>query len=273
MSEQIQRKETVLLTGASQGLGYATLEILLKAGVNVVALQRSESPQLTALAGKYPGVLVISKGDISKDEDNRAAVDVAVQSFGRLDALILNAGQMGPLAPVAALGGPALDGVKELFEVNFFSLVSIVAHALPHLRQREGKEGLASGAPAGRIVLVSSGAATGGVTGWAAYNASKAAMNSLGRTLGNEEKDVVTVSVRPGTPDTDMQAKIRQLGGSVMSASDHERFMGLHARGELLPPHEPGGVLAGLALSAPTSMSGQFVNWNDSEPKGFQLKP
>lgn len=46
-------------------------EILLKAGVNVVALQRSESPQLTALAGKYPGVLVISKGDISKDEDNR----------------------------------------------------------------------------------------------------------------------------------------------------------------------------------------------------------
>lgn len=58
-----------------------------------------------------------------------------------------------------------------------------------------------------------------------------------------------------------------------MSASDHARFMGLHERGELLPPHEPGGVLAGLALSAPEQMSGTFVNWNDEEPKSFQLKP
>lgn len=45
-------------------------------------------------------------------------------------------------------------------------------------------------------------------------SASKAAMNSLGRTLGNEEKEVVTVSVRPGTPNTDMQTKIRELGKS-----------------------------------------------------------
>lgn len=58
-----------------------------------------------------------------------------------------------------------------------------------------------------------------------------------------------------------------------MSASDHARFMGLHERGELLPPHEPGGVLAGLALAAPQSMSGTFVNWNDEEPKSLQLKP
>ncbi|GAA5979456.1 hypothetical protein JCM10908_002931 [Rhodotorula pacifica] len=273
MAESIQKKPVVILTGASQGLGYATLEILLKAGVNVVALQRTESAQLTSLAATYAGVLVISKGDVSKDEDNKAAVEVAMQSFGRLDALILNAGQMGPLAPVSALGGPALDGVRELFDVNFFSLISIVSHALPYLRQREGKEGLTQDQPAGRIVLVSSGAATGGVTGWAAYNASKAAMNSLGRTLGNEEKEVVTVSVRPGTPNTDMQTKIRELGGSVMSKSDHERFLGLHERGELLPPHEPGGVLAGLALSAPQSMSGSFVNWNDEEPKALQLKP
>lgn len=84
-------------------------------------------------------------------------------------ALAVNAGQMGPLAPVSALGGPALDGVKELFDVNFFSLISIVSHALPYLRKREGKEGLEQDQPAGRIVLVSSGAATGGVTGWAAY--------------------------------------------------------------------------------------------------------
>lgn len=48
-------------------------EILLKASVNVVALQRSESAQLTSLADKYPGVLIISKGDVSRDGDNKAS--------------------------------------------------------------------------------------------------------------------------------------------------------------------------------------------------------
>lgn len=48
-------------------------EILLKAGVNVVALQRTESARLTSLADTYPGVLIISKGDVSKDEDNKAS--------------------------------------------------------------------------------------------------------------------------------------------------------------------------------------------------------
>ena len=58
-------------------------------------------------------------------------------------------------------------------------------------------------------------------------------MNSLGRTLGNEEKEVVTVSVRPGTPNTDMQTKIRELGASPSllrveshsSSSHHPKFL------------------------------------------------
>ncbi|GAA6048141.1 hypothetical protein JCM3770_003681 [Rhodotorula araucariae] len=261
----ISPNKTVLLTGGSAGLGLATLEILLNQGCNVVSLQRSETPELAALAGKYAGALVISKGDVAVEGDNKAAVDVALQSFGRLDALILNAGTLHPLGAVSSLSGPRLAELKSLFDVNFFALVAILAYAIPHLRSREGKTGLADGEPAGRVVLVSSGAATGGTTGWAAYNASKAAMNSLGRTLGAEEADIVTVAVRPGTPDTVMQQKIRELGAAHMSPTDHARFTGLQERGELLPPREPGGVLAGLALDAPKELSGQFVNWNDEE--------
>ena len=87
----------------------ARSEVLLNEGCNVVTLQRSETPELTALAGKYQGALIISKGDVSVEDDNKvrrppspsssrslvltrlprqAAVDVALQSFGRLDALI-----------------------------------------------------------------------------------------------------------------------------------------------------------------------------------------
>lgn len=50
------------------------------------------------------------------------------------------------------------------------------------------------------------------MAGWGAYNASKAAMNSLGRTLANEEEDLVVVSVRPGVVGTEMQEKIREIG-------------------------------------------------------------
>lgn len=49
----------------------ACRSILLRAGASVVALSRTETPELTALAGRFPGVLVISKGDVSKDADNK----------------------------------------------------------------------------------------------------------------------------------------------------------------------------------------------------------
>lgn len=47
--------------------------ILLRAGASVVALSRTETPELTALAGRFPGVLVVSKGDVSKDADNKVS--------------------------------------------------------------------------------------------------------------------------------------------------------------------------------------------------------
>lgn len=48
-----------------------------------------------------------------------------------------------------------------------------------------------------------------------------------------------------------------------MKAEDHIKFTGLHTSGNLIPPHKPGGVLAGLALAAEPSLSGTFVSWDD----------
>ncbi|KAL8291727.1 hypothetical protein RQP46_001985 [Phenoliferia psychrophenolica] len=251
----------VILTGASKGIGLATLNILLRASVNVVSVSRTETPELTSLAAKYPGVLVISLGDVSKDEDNKAAVDVAMQSFSRLDGVILNAGTLSPLGTIASMKGK-VDEVEGLFRVNFLSLVSLLSHAIPYLNSKENKPEAKDGVT-GRIVLVSSGAATGGVAGWGAYSASKAAMNSLARTLGNEESSIVTVAVRPGVVDTGMQLAIRETGLQHMKAEDHKKFSGLHESGNLIPPHKPGGILAGLALAAEPTLSGSFVDWND----------
>lgn len=86
-------------------------------------------------------------------------------SFGRLDALILNAGTLGPIAMTHELTG-RIEEVEALFRTNYFSLISILTYALPHLKSRDGK---AEGAIAGRVVMVSSGASTGGIAGWGAY--------------------------------------------------------------------------------------------------------
>lgn len=64
-----------------------TSEILLRANVNVIAMSRSETPEITSLASKYPGALVISQGNVAEDLHNKAAVDLALQSFGRLDSV------------------------------------------------------------------------------------------------------------------------------------------------------------------------------------------
>lgn len=93
--------------------------------------------------------------------------------------VVLNAGTLVPLGTTASFTG-RIEEVKSLFDINYFSLVSMLTYAIPHLKSTEGKTGL-DGKTTGRIVLVSSGAATGGVAGWGAYSASKAAMNSLAR--------------------------------------------------------------------------------------------
>ncbi|KDE05880.1 hypothetical protein MVLG_03823 [Microbotryum lychnidis-dioicae p1A1 Lamole] len=261
---------TIILTGGSKGLGLAALEILLKNGYNVVALQRSETPELVKLADTYSGSLVISKGDVAKDEDNKAAVDVAMQMFSRLDGLILNAGTLSPLGKISSMAGRLAEH-KALFDTNYFSLVSLISHALPFLNERANKDLQEGEEISGRIVMVSSGASTGGVAGWGAYSASKAAMNSLARTLGNEELHISTLAVRPGVVDTEMQASLRATGEQYMSAKDFSKFTGLHERGELVPPEKPGAVLAGLAIKATKELSGSFVSWDAEEMKGYAM--
>jgi hypothetical protein len=56
-----------------------------------------------------------------------------------------------------------------------------------------------------------------------------------------------------------------------MTTKDHSRFTGLHESGNLVPPHKPGGVLAGLALKAAKDLSGSFVSWDAKEMEGYAM--
>lgn len=112
------------------------------------------------------------------------------------------------------------------------------------------------------------------------------------RTLGNEEPSIVTVSVRPGTVSTDMQLAIREtgkffknfsssfahlsvflllVGKSHMLEADYVKFSALHTDGVLLPPHKPGGILAGLALKAEAKLSGSFLSHDEASLEHYRL--
>ena len=95
-------------------------------------------------------------------------------------------------------------------------------------------------------------------------------LNHLALTLSVEEPDVTTISVRPGTVDTEMQREIREVHHERMSEKDRTKFAGLKKDGVLLRPEQPGNVIAKLAVGAGKELSGKFVNWNDESLKAFQ---
>lgn len=180
----------VIVTGASKGLGLTIAQILLTTfNASVIAVSRSLPEELKSLTSL--GKIEFVQGDATKEETSAQAVKFALDKFGKLDALILNAGTIDPIGPIA---DPAntVQQWADTFQINLFSIIHMLQHATPHLRKAEH---------GGKVVMVSSGAATGNTFGWGCYNTSKAALNSLCRTFANEEKSISSFAVRPGMVD------------------------------------------------------------------------
>ena len=130
-----------------------------------------------------------------------------VTAFGRIDLWVNNAGLLGPIGPLAGTG-PDDDTaarsaeIARTIEVNVTGVLNGTAVFAEHVRAREGT---------GTLVNISSGAATNPYEGWAAYCASKAAVDQLTRVVALEEArhGLAAYAVSPGLVDTDMQAAIR----------------------------------------------------------------
>ncbi|KAJ5999362.1 Short-chain dehydrogenase/reductase SDR [Penicillium sp. IBT 35674x] len=249
--------KTIIVTGASRGIGLAIAKYLLTApqSHNVVVVARSLEP-LQKLKEQYNKQVEVVNGDLADFSLAQKAVDIAIETFGQLDGMVLNHGILGQT------GNVAVTDVAEwqaAFNVNFMSLVAFAKAALPALRQSKGK-----------IIFTSSGAAVGKYRGWGIYAATKAAMNNFAQTLGSEEPDVTSVSVRPGMVDTEMQRELREVHGTTLDAEMHSKFTGAHSSGKLVKPEQPGHVMAKLVLDAPKELTGLFLSWNDEELKDFQ---
>lgn len=243
--------KTILVTGASRGLGAAAARLAASMGANVALAARTqewveeEAEKIRAAGGKALAL----RGDVSREDDCRALVQRTLDQFGRIDGLVNNAGAIEPISPVAAA---RLDEWEQNWRVNLLGPVVLVQAALPHLRESQG-----------RVVNITSGAAVNVIPGWAAYSTAKVGLNHLTRILAQEEPGVTTLALRPGLVDTEMQKTIRERGRSQMAERNYNLLFSRYDQGQLLPPEKPGLSVACLALYAPREWSGEVLSWDE----------
>lgn len=214
-----------------------------------MAVARSKEP-LEDLAKKFHGRVAIVVGDVADEEISSRAVDAAVSNFGSIDSVIANAGVLDPVDTVAKA---KVSKWKRLFDINFFSVVGLVAAALPYLEKSHGK-----------VVVVSSGASDKAYNAWGAYGSSKAALNHLVMLVAQENPGISAISVAPGVVATEMQKDIREKFGANMTPESLQRFLDLHSNDQLLPPEVPATVYANLAVRGwPQEINGKYFRVGD----------
>jgi NAD(P)-dependent dehydrogenase (short-subunit alcohol dehydrogenase family) len=192
-------KKLALVTGASRGIGAATAELLAANGWHVILTARSEDglTQVDDRIHKAGGTATIAPFDLA-DSDAIDRLGRAVGArWGRLDALILNAAQLGTLAPV-----PHLD-LKEwdrLLALNLTANMRMIRAFDPWLRQ----------SASAHVVAVTSSVAATPRAYWGGYAVSKAGLENLVRTYGEEVRNISPIRIHvvdPGATRTTMRAR------------------------------------------------------------------
>jgi NAD(P)-dependent dehydrogenase (short-subunit alcohol dehydrogenase family) len=241
----------VIVTGASRGIGAYVARWLGKAGAAVALVARSgdKLKQVALDVKRLGGAPLPMVADVADPGACSGVVEETVGEFGRIDALVNNAGMVDPLAFVAMAD---TESWRYAIEVNLLGPFYMARASILELRNNRG-----------RVVNVSSGAATTPIQAASAYCAAKAGLNHFTRVLAAEEPSVVCVTMRPGVVDTDMQAVIRQVGPAAMPPDQFAYYQGLKDEGKLEPPWVPARSIAWLALHAPLEWSGHFLNYDD----------
>ncbi|MGK9264487.1 SDR family oxidoreductase [Sinorhizobium numidicum] len=193
MTDNIAGK-TIVITGASSGMGAAAARHLAAKGASVV-LGARRADRIDALAAEiadagYKATAVVT--DVTKQEDLRKLVGTAVETYGRIDVLINNAGVM-PLSPLERL---RVDEWDQMIDVNLKGVLYGIAAALPRMKEQKS----------GHIINLSSVAGHKLFGGSAVYSATKFAVRALSEGLRQEMApyNIRTTIISPGAVKTEL---------------------------------------------------------------------
>jgi NAD(P)-dependent dehydrogenase (short-subunit alcohol dehydrogenase family) len=237
--------KVIIVTGASRGIGAAAAAALAKEGAAVMLAARNGS-----LATEVADSIIEAGGrayatacDVSDFSAVEWLVLEAEGRFGRVDALINNAGVIEPIATIAE-SDPAIWARN--IEINLIGAYNPIRAVLPRMIKAGG----------GTIVNVSSGAAMRPLEGWSAYCTAKAGLAMLTRAvmLENTATGIRVFGFQPGTTDTDMQVTIRASGVNVISKIPREN---------LTPVAHPAAAIVYLCTRAADDLNGQEFSLRD----------
>lgn len=203
--------KTVVITGASSGIGEAMGKLYAEMGAKVVLGARSEE-KLKALAEEIRaqgGEAAYCATDVTKAEDCRRLIETAVEAFGGIDVLICNAG----ISMRAIFDDVELDVLHRLMDVNFWGTVYCAKYALPYLQASRGS-----------LVGISSVAGLHGLPGRTGYSASKYAMTGFLETvrIENIKKGLHVMVACPGFTASNVRFAALTADGSQQGATPRE---------------------------------------------------
>ncbi len=199
MSEPFLTDKIALVTGASRGIGAAIAEALAAAGAHVILTARTAADLELAeeRIHRAGGTATIAPLDLTETDSIAKLATAVADRWGRLDLLMLNAATLGTLTPVAQIDGKEFSRVLTL---NLLANQALIAGFDPLLRKSE----------AGRLLAVTSSVGLHPRAYWGAYGASKAALETLVLSYGEEVRNVAPVRVAivdPGATATTMRAR------------------------------------------------------------------
>ncbi|HEY9839674.1 MAG: SDR family NAD(P)-dependent oxidoreductase [Candidatus Sericytochromatia bacterium] len=183
------QSKTILITGASRGLGLALARALAEQGHQLILDARGEEA-LAAAASQLPTQVTAIAGDIA-DAQHRQALLEAARALGGLDIVINNASILGPSPQPELLDYP-LQTLEQVFRVNVFAPLALLQTLKSVLN------------PQARILNITSDAGREAYAGWGGYGASKAALEQLSAILAVEVPDWLVYWVDPGDMRTQM---------------------------------------------------------------------
>lgn len=194
--------KVIVIMGASSGIGEATVrKIAEKGGKQVIAARRED--KLKAIKESLPDDEITYKvADVSKFEDVKAVIDLAMETYGRIDVLFNNAGIM----PTAPLIEGRRDEWQQMLDINIMGVLNAIAATLPIMTEQKSGHIITTDSVAGHVVY----------PGSAVYCGTKFALRAIMEGLRQEQREngIKSTLVSPGAVRTELYTTITDKAAS-----------------------------------------------------------
>jgi 3-oxoacyl-[acyl-carrier protein] reductase len=232
--------KVAIVTGSARGIGRATAELLSEQGASVL-INDLDGDVAEQTASEIAGETAVYAGDLTKEGAADALVQTAIDSWGKIDIIVNNAGYTID-APIHKMSD---DAFQRMLDIHTIVPFRVIRAAAPHLREPAKKEREAGEEVFRKIVNVSSISGTMGNAGQANYSAGKNAVVGLTKTLAKEwgQFKINVNAVAFGYIETRLTASkdesnVMEIGGEKVQLGIPDQLRGMASM--LIPLGRPG---------------------------------